>query len=154
MAFRGWPIAQCQSRSTGLTVQLNSGIRVLDIRISLYSGTLETAHDILPMDTKFRLILQDLRAFLTGPGKTETVVMSIKQEDYKTTDAHVFSAAVRKEIETYDPAGLDGWFLENRVPTLGEVRGKVILFSRFGSNGAEWEKGLEGLGRNLYPDIS
>jgi 1-phosphatidylinositol phosphodiesterase len=154
MAFRGWPLAQCQARSTPLETQLNSGIRVLDIRISLYNGILETAHDILPMGTKFATILKTLRDFLAGRGKSETVVMSIKQEDWKTTNAHTFSAAVRKEIEEYDPEGLSGWFLENRVPNLGEVRGKVVLFSRFGADGAEWEKGLNGLGINTIHHFS
>jgi len=38
------------------------------------------------------------------------------------------------------------WFLENRIPTLGEVRGKVVLFSRFGGDGSAWPEGLEGIG--------
>lgn len=59
--------------------------------------------------------------------------------------------------EVFDgPAGRDLWFLENRVPTLGEVRGKIVLFSRFGGNGAGWEGGLEGIGIHPtnWPDSS
>jgi 1-phosphatidylinositol phosphodiesterase len=154
MAFKGWPLAQCQSRSTPLLTQLRSGIRVLDIRISLYDGVLKTAHDILPMGTPFATILTELRHFLTHEGLREAVVVSIKQEDWKATDGHVFSAAVRREIETHDPAGLVGWFLSHRVPALGEVRGKAVLFSRFGADGAEWERGLAGLGihPSTWPD--
>jgi len=46
------------------------------------------------------------------------------------------------------------WFLENRIPTLGEVRGKIVMLSRFGGNGEGWENGLEGLGihPSTWPD--
>jgi 1-phosphatidylinositol phosphodiesterase len=46
------------------------------------------------------------------------------------------------------------WFLENRIPNLGEVRGKVVLLSRFGGNGDGWDGGLEGLGIHptTWPD--
>jgi len=46
------------------------------------------------------------------------------------------------------------WFLENHVPTLGQVRGKVIMFSRFGGDGTAWEGGFEGMGIHptTWPD--
>lgn len=46
------------------------------------------------------------------------------------------------------------WFLENRIPNLGEVRGKVVMLSRFGGDGSGWENGLEGLGIHptAWPD--
>jgi 1-phosphatidylinositol phosphodiesterase len=145
MAFKGWPIAQCQSSSTPLLTQLMTGVRVLDIRIGFKDGVLVTYHDILPFGHPFATILADLRTFLTGPGARETVVMSIKQEDWRAVDAHVFSAAVRADMAAA-PGGLGSWCLANRVPALGEVRGKAVLFSRFGADGSEWERGLDGMG--------
>lgn len=71
--------------------------------------------------------------------------MSIKQEDHATKSATEFSQLVRKEIME-SAGGLDMWFLKNRVPTLGEVRGKVVMFSRFGVRGEDWAGGLEGMG--------
>lgn len=46
------------------------------------------------------------------------------------------------------------WFLENRIPNLGEVRGKVIMLSRFGGDGAGWDNRLEGMGIHppTWPD--
>lgn len=76
--------------------------------------------------------------------------MSIKQEDFTTTSAQSFSKLVHDEIFS-GPGGVDMWFLKNRIPTLGEVRGKVIMFSRFGGDGSGWEDGLEGLG--IHPTI-
>jgi 1-phosphatidylinositol phosphodiesterase len=150
MAFKGWPLAQCQSRSTPLLTQLRAGVRVLDIRLSLYNGALGTAHDVLPMGTRFVAVLADLRNFLTHDGVHETVVVSIKQEDGRRTPAHLFSAAVRREILAHD-AGLGGWFLEHRIPTLGEVRGRAVLFARFGDDDGAWG-GRLGIHPRAWPD--
>ena len=173
MAFYGWPVFQCQSVSNPLSTQLHSGIRVLDIRLSVVSQpSLRTTvnkhrliayHDIWPQKTPFTTILHDLFDFLSSPiGSRETIVMSIKQEDYNVTPGPLFSKLVRDTI-IHGPGGWDKsktdddkgmWFLENRIPKLGEVRGKVILFSRFGGDGAGWENGLEGLGIHptTWPD--
>jgi 1-phosphatidylinositol phosphodiesterase len=151
MAFKGWPLAQCQSRSMSLLTQLRTGVRVLDIRLSVYDGVLATAHDVLPMGTRFAAVLGDLRHFLTHEGVRETVIVSIKQEDGRRTPARLFSAAVRREIVAHDPAGLGGWFLEHRIPALGEVRGRAVLFARFGDDDGAWG-GQLGIHPRAWPD--
>ena len=146
MAFYGWPVSQCQSATTPLSVQLADGIRVLDIRLAIKNGRLVAYHGQYPQRATFRSILDDLHAFLTSPvSARETIIVSIKQEDYDTQTPDAFSFLVHEEIET-SPGGIGMWFLENRVPTLGEVRGKAIMFSRFGGDGTVWEGGLEGMG--------
>jgi 1-phosphatidylinositol phosphodiesterase len=146
MAFYGWPISQCQSATTPLSVQLTDGIRVLDVRLAIKDGRLVAYHGQFPQRATFQSILSDLHAFLTSPSSArETIVVSIKQEDFNTQSLEAFSTLVREEIEA-GPGGINMWFLENRVPTLGEVRGKVIMFSRFGGDGAAWEGRLEGMG--------
>jgi 1-phosphatidylinositol phosphodiesterase len=114
-------------------------------------------HGIYPQRTPFTTVLSSLHTYLTSPaGARETIVMSIKQEDFTITPPTTFSRLVREEIMN-SPGGfkntnekgerdLGMWYLQNRVPTLGEVRGKVVLLSRFGVNGEEWEGGWEGLG--------
>ncbi|KIK54535.1 hypothetical protein GYMLUDRAFT_77051 [Collybiopsis luxurians FD-317 M1] len=154
MAFYGWIISQCQSIETPLEVQLRNGIRVLDIRLAVIEGRLIAYHGIYPERAPFQTILSTVYTFLTSPTSCrETIIMSVKQEDYATTPPPVFSRLVREEfIEGL--GGLHMLYLENRIPRLGEVRGKVILMSRFGGNGAEWENGLEGLGIHptTWPD--
>lgn len=149
MAFYGWPISQCQSILTPLDVQLQSGIRVLDIRLALVKSRLVAYHGIYPQRTTFQEILSVIHAFLTSSsGCRETVVMSLKQEDFAVTRQAVFSKAVHEEIYT-GPGGRDMWFFENRIPTLGEARGKVVLLSRFGGDG--WDDGL-GIHPTNWPD--
>ncbi|KAM5542633.1 hypothetical protein V8D89_003594 [Ganoderma adspersum] len=154
LALYGWPFAQCQSPSTTLDVQLAAGIRVIDVRLAVVDGVLVAYHDIWPQRTPFQQMLSTLQAFLTAPTTSrETVVMSIKQEDYKTTPLLTFSQSVHDEIMN-GPGGFAMWFLENRIPLLGEVRGKVVMLSRFGGDGSVWENGLEGLGIHptAWPD--
>ncbi|KAH7889971.1 PLC-like phosphodiesterase [Phlebopus sp. FC_14] len=149
MAFYGWPFSQCQSLSTPLDVQLSSGIRVIDVRLSIIDGRLISYHGIYPERTPFSDILSTLYSFLTTPAtSSETVVVSIKQED---SDTHRFSKLVREEI-MFSPGGLQMWYLDNRIPSLGEVRGKAVMFSRFGGNGLGWDQGAIGIHPTLWPD--
>ncbi|KXN82630.1 1-phosphatidylinositol phosphodiesterase [Leucoagaricus sp. SymC.cos] len=166
MAFYGYPVSQCQSPSCTLSTQLLMGVRVIDIRLSIIRSQLIAYHGIYPQRTPFSTILTSVNAFLTSPqGCRETIVMSIKQEDFAVNSYLAFSRLV-KECMMANPGGwqepVDGsgskgmWFLENRVPKLGEVRGKVVLFSRFGGNGEGWERALEGMGIHplVWPDSS
>ncbi|KAF9654083.1 PLC-like phosphodiesterase [Thelephora ganbajun] len=146
LALYGWPVAQCQSLGSSLSYQLQSGIRVIDIRLAVKEEGLVAYHGLVPQKVSFLQVLLDVHDFLTDPASCrETIVMSIKQEDFATTPPSDFSALVHKEIQL-GPGGMGMWFLENRVPLLGEVRGKVVMFSRFGGDGAGWEGGLEGMG--------
>ena len=154
MAFYGWPISQCQSLETPLATQLQAGIRVLDIRLAVVDDHLVAYHGVYPQRTPFRDILAALHAFLTSPaGRREALVASFKQEDFARTPPPVFSQRVHDEIAA-GPGGWALWFLENRVPALGEVRGRAVMLSRFGGDGAGWEGGLEGLGIHptAWPD--
>lgn len=180
MAFHGWPFSQCQSPSTPLASQLLAGIRVVDVRLAVIPppshepSTLNATrtqeliayHGLWPQKTPFTAILNDIYKFLTSPiGSKETIVMSIKQEDFAVTPAPLFSQLVRDTI-VRGPGGWGEasaknsgvnkgmWFLENRIPKLGEVRGKVVMLSRFGGNGDGWDGGLEGLGIHptTWPD--
>ena len=141
-------MSQCQDPATPLATQFASGIRVLDIRLSIVNRVLIAYHDIYPQKLPFLEILQAVHTFLTSSdGKTETIIISVKQEDKASL---LFSKLVHNAVYN-GPGGKDKWFLENRVPTLGEVRGKAVLFSRFGGNGEGWEGGLNGIG--IHPPI-
>ncbi len=151
MAFYGWPISQCQSLSTPLVVQLISGIRFLDVRLSVVQGRLISYHGIYPERTPFQVILSTMSVFLSRfPTSCETIVVSIKQEDFEETPPDKFSLLVRDEIIS-SPGGIDMWFLEDRIPRLGEVRGKAVMFSRFGGDGFGWKEGL-GIHPRRWPD--
>jgi 1-phosphatidylinositol phosphodiesterase len=127
---------------------------VIDIRLAVVDSRLLAYHGSYPQKTPFKEILSTIHVFLTSPlSSRETVVMSIKQEDFAVTPPPTFSKLVHEEIAA-SPGGMDMWFLDNRVPKLGEVRGKILMFSRFGGDGSGWDRGLEGLGIHptAWPD--
>jgi len=122
--------------------------------MAVVKGRLIAYHGISPQKTPFATVLVILHEFFKSH-PSETIVMSIKQEDFTRTPPAAFSSLVRTEIYA-GSGGMDMWFLENRVPKLGEVRGKVVMFSRFGGDGSGWHGGLEGLGIHptTWPDSS
>ena|ERR1700722_3181114 len=149
MSAFGWPFAQCQSMT--LASQLAAGIRMLDIRLSVVNSVLIAYHGWISQRVSFQEILATLYAFLTTPASLlETIVMSIKQEDYETVSPLLFSRLLRAEISKA-PGGTGMWFLENRIPKLGEARGKIVMLSRFDGEGPEWENG-SGIHPELWPD--
>jgi len=101
-------------------------------------------HGAAPQRTSFSAVLHTLYHFLQDQPR-ECVIVSVKQEDFATTPWKVFSRCVREELER-GAGGMGMWWLENRVPALGEVRGRCIMLSRFGGAGQGWEHGLEGMG--------
>lgn len=111
--------------------------------MAVINGKLIAYHGIYPQKATFQSVMNTVRDFLTAPESSrETLVMSMKQEDFATTRPSVFSQIVHDEMMTMPEL----WYLKNQIPTLGEVRGKVVLLSRFGGNGEGWEGGLEGMG--------
>ncbi|KAI0084005.1 PLC-like phosphodiesterase [Irpex rosettiformis] len=143
MAFYGGSFAQCQSVDNPLAVQLSHGIRVLDIRLAVKKHRLMAYHGRYPQKASFQDILAVIHAFLTSEqGRRETIVISIKEEDPPNEG---FSTLVHREI-LKGPGGKAMWYLDNTVPTLGQVRGKIVLFSRFGADAESWDGGDEGIG--------
>ncbi len=113
-------IGQCQTLSP--RSQFDAGARFLDVRLKLVDGKLSVYHGILDMGLTFDDFVSACSGFLAAhPG--EVIVMSIKEED---ADDPGFAGAVNSVID----GGGSLWFTENRLPTLGEARGKIVLFSR------------------------
>jgi len=129
-------IFQCQDAS--VATQLKYGYRYLDMRLVLEkrSGqeTLVLKHNIArckvsdsPFSRTLTLadVLKDVYAFL-DEHPSETVILCMKAENSKDDVADVQS--VLYEAISREP---DRWYLKNEIPTLGEVRGKIVLATRF-----------------------
>lgn len=142
------PSVRCQV--VNVKEQLDNGVRFLDIRVQPESASdtsrdaLILVHSAFPVSltgTKyFRGLIDKIHSFLDA-NPTETVIISIKREGIgSATDQHL------SKILKLHYATDDRWFTENRIPALGEVRGKVVLIRRFAidkslkkdNNGAGW----------------
>ncbi len=136
--------------------QLDIGIRYLDIRVEMYSDKLKTVHSIADCYTPhgkrktllLDYILDDCKNFLKK-NPSETVILCIKRDDGPSSE-ETFDLLFERYIKN-DPV----WFTENRVPTLGEVRGKMVLFNRCNVNSANeiYTDKNTGLHLSGWPDL-
>jgi len=125
---------------------------VIDIRLSVIDNEhLIAYHDIISQRVSFPEVLQTIHSFLIAH-PSEALVVSLKQED---KGAIRFNQLLARDIEQSE-GGWEMWYLESgRIPRLGEVRGRCLMFSRFGGTVEGWptDKGL-GFHPNYWPDGS
>ncbi|CAD6446603.1 6cd1f2f5-abfb-4119-b6b5-51e8de9701fc-CDS [Sclerotinia trifoliorum] len=150
--YAALPSVRCQVVS--IKDQLNNGIRFLDIRVQPQDPSNPAAeglilvHSAFPVsftgNKYFRDLVNHVKAFLVA-NPTETVIMSLKREGIgKSTDQQL--SQILNHHYTQDSAR---WFTGNRIPALGEVRGKIVVIRRFGLDDSL--KG-ENNGTGLYID--
>ena len=106
-----------------LDSQLNAGIRFLDIRLENKEKDLRAVHGFIDQGTNFSSIERTIETFLKN-NPSEGLIVSIKDENRKNPSQ--FQPVLVPYLNpTY-------WLLGNTLPsTLGEIRGKVVLLSRF-----------------------
>ena len=125
-------ITRCQALSIG--EQLEAGFRYLDIRLAVTDKNLKLMHGFTNCTTSgwpwagtlmLDDVLDDCCAFLKAH-PTETIVFAVKQE-YGSETPEEFEEKLRLRIEE-NP---DAWLLTDRIPTVGEARGKIVLLRHY-----------------------
>ena len=138
LARYGYPISTCQEVASTVDIQLRAGIRFLDVRVTAKgpSGSQPSEqkllgyHGVTDERIEFGAVLQSCWNFLDNEGKGETIIMSMKPE----ADAAAMQACFE---QVYLNPTKSRWYLDVNVPTLGQVRGKIVLLSRYGSSGQQ-----------------
>ena len=119
-----------ETQSMNLTRQLNAGIRVWDIRLgtndsSCPAGTLWVFHGSACQGLKFDDdILRAAESFLVAH-QGETLLMRVKYS-HGTQDR--FAERVQEDLSQFPSLIYTG---ENDNPTLGEIRGKIVILQDF-----------------------
>lgn len=119
------PVTKCQEYT--IEDQLEMGVRFLDVRVFMIFGSAQISHSVILQGQKFREVTEACLSFLEE-NPSETIVFSLKGEGSllsKRTVTDVISEVVSEDESK--------WFTENRIPTLDEVRGKIVLFNRYDS---------------------
>jgi 1-phosphatidylinositol phosphodiesterase len=128
--FPALPTVRCQAVPPAK--QLENGIRFFDLRCQVDGPkALTLVHGAFPIalagSKNLSAVLGDAYSFLSKNPR-ETIIISLKREGRgDATDARF--AQVLKTA--YIDANAARWYLLPRLPTLGEARGKVVLFRRF-----------------------
>ncbi|MBW4491244.1 MAG: phosphatidylinositol-specific phospholipase C domain-containing protein [Trichocoleus desertorum ATA4-8-CV12] len=141
------PITRTQRLT--LEEQLNAGIRFLDIRCRHIENAFAIHHDRVYLHLNFDDVLKVCTAFLTA-NQNECIVMSVKNE-------HTEGEGVTRSYEATFDSYLQGtskgfWYLENTIPTLKDVRGKIVLLRRFGLDDRVDRTGTKGIDASYWPD--
>nr|POE50147.1 1-phosphatidylinositol phosphodiesterase [Quercus suber] len=134
------PSVRCQAVS--LREQLENGVRFLDVRVQpgraaaddndneAPDAALTLVHGVFPISLtgpkNFRALLDVVHDFLRDH-PSETVILSLKREGLGATTDQQLSRILHAHYAT----DAREWYTEPRVPTLGEVRGKIVLLRRF-----------------------
>lgn len=137
VAFSKW--AQCQNKT--IKEQLQLGARLFDIRLFKSGGVFRLVHataDCFLDESKsdfltFETVVAWCERFLKDNPR-ETIIMSVKKDrGFKGPFDKIFFSSLYNKYIANNPV----WFAENRIPTLGEVRGKIVLLRRCKSNAKE-----------------
>ncbi|HEX4303031.1 MAG TPA: phosphatidylinositol-specific phospholipase C [Rhizomicrobium sp.] len=124
----GGPWTETQNRI--LTEQLNDGTRFIDIRCRHYQNSFPIHHGSKYQEITFQQVLEMCLEFL-AKNKNETIVMSIKEEYDAAENTETFEQTFLNYLQKNDC--WTSWYLDATMPTLAQVRGKIVLFRRFDS---------------------
>jgi 1-phosphatidylinositol phosphodiesterase len=127
------PSVRCQAVSP--KEQLKNGFRFFDVRMQVpepydvNSDKLNLVHSSFPIslagNKRFRELYNDILEFLREH-PSETLILSLKREGTGNGTDEQLSRILKNHYT--NPRE---WFTEPRLPTLGEVRGRIVLLRRF-----------------------
>lgn len=148
------PIARTQSLS--IYDQLKIGVRYLDIRLEKTDNDFIAVHGIADCKVDDGVFAKNLTAgkiieycskFLKE-NPTETILFQLKEDDGEA-GLSFFTAF----YDMYIKNNTDLWYTENRIPTMGEVRGKIVLLRVVGADTTVFNDKNSGINFNTYPYI-
>ena len=123
-----------KTQSLDIKDQLEIGVRTFDMRISVDKNNIKLTHNGYAcrknlFENLYLDYICDLMYDFLDENSSETIIFLAKDEPdpqdielLKTTFKEII-----KDKETY-------WFLEDRIPTLDEVRGKIVFLTRFNTD--------------------
>lgn len=118
------------TQTAGIRDQLDAGIRFLDIRVGYTNDRFLLYHEKTYLNLRFGPLRDICSAFLKAHPR-ETIIMSLKKEDDAPSSGNKKNVSFQARFQQYVDESPDLWYLGNAIPTLGDVRGKIVLFRRF-----------------------
>ncbi len=116
--------AKCQTLP--LAEQLDAGVRFFDLRCCHQEDRFHIYHGPISQKLTFESVLKTFRDFLLEHPR-ESLLISIKPESSPRRNSRSFVETLQAYIEEEPQI----WHLGETIPTLGEVRGKLVLLRRF-----------------------
>lgn len=118
--------AACICQALKISDQLRAGVRYLDIRLCNSKDALLVFHGAVYQHQNFDGVLKACTAFLDAH-PSECIIMSVKKEG----EDSAASLSYEDRFRAYVQQSFRYWWLGESLPTLGSVRGKIVLVRRF-----------------------
>jgi 1-phosphatidylinositol phosphodiesterase len=135
-ALYGGPHTICQAKS--LLEQLELGIRFFDIRCRALNNKFALVHGMIDQHQDFGSALHQLLRYLRHHPK-EFIFIRVKEEAKADNKSKEFVKIFEDYLEKVGGPDSGKFYMGTKVPTVGEVRGKIVLFDNFGyGKGIEW----------------
>jgi 1-phosphatidylinositol phosphodiesterase len=126
--------AKCQNLT--ISDQLTSGIRFLDIRCRHVDNQYAIHHGSIYQNLNFNDVVNACKTFL-NTNSSECIIMCVKEEHTPSNNNRSFE----QTFDWYVQQNPTLWHLNDRIPVLNNVRGKIVLLRRFGVSSAP--KGID-----------
>ncbi len=126
----------CQKKS--IAEQLCIGVRAFDIRVdgmTLVHAFCKCKESLFGENLTLDKVIGDMFSFLSE-NPTETIIMLFKMDNGENS-----GKCFRLLFDNFIKGKEEKWYLENEIPTLGEVRGKIVLVRR--TDAGEEKSGLD-----------
>lgn len=119
------PVSNCQNKR--ISEQLSIGVRVFDIRVdrmNLCHSFCRCRKRAFGENLTLNDVIGDMFSFL-NENPSETILMMFKMDNGQDS-----SLCFDLLYDNFIKMNPDKWYLEEKIPTLGEVRGKIVLLRR------------------------
>ena len=116
----------CQS--TSILEQLTLGIRFFDLHLAHVSDIFLLYHDTIYQQLTFQTDILDICIQYLRNYPSETIIFLINEETQPTFCTRTFEDTLLSYV---DYNGRSSFYLEENLPTLDEIRGKIVIFRRF-----------------------
>jgi 1-phosphatidylinositol phosphodiesterase len=139
------------TQTAGIREQLDSGIRFLDIRVGYTNGRFLLYHENAFENLGFADVRNICSEFLTAHPR-ETIILSLKKEDDAPSGNNVKDVTFEDRFNEFvRTSRKDLWYLANAIPTLKDVRGKIVLYRRFSPDQGTPNQGINPVDRYTTP---
>ena len=118
----------CQEKD--LASQLSMGIRCIDIRCRQISDTFQIHHGPYYMNLEYGSGVRDVCINFLKANPTECILMMVKPEYDNPGNTKTFTEV----FDAYLKEREDFFYLGDSIPTLNQVRGKIVLVRRYSIN--------------------
>lgn len=145
-----------RTQSASLEEQLGMGVRYFDFRFIKTARGLVAAHGGIRCKASGGIFAPEITADSVAQAcirflkkhPTETVLFQLKEDKGGAGDSFY-----SEFYNTVIKGNADRWFAQNRIPTLGEVRGKIVLLRAVSVDKEAFDETNSGINFDSYPYI-